>query len=537
MQVWINEQLPGDWWLHWDVYWLIIGFIYIGIVTGLCQFTNKLIQKQMLRQRMQTGIAVLACMVSMSYCFLHNTKSMFCEYLIIAGIAIFSIYKCAYLSFQIKEYVCILGLLMITTIHGYGMIIEDITMIPLLVLIIIFVKVTNHTVRSKWLNIWMCVLTLCFHIWLIRKIYYALFKDLNSYLAVTYEGAVPIRLLFFLLVGFLFVIFTFGLVYVERKYLKDWYELISDISKTYAVIDRYFIGAIIFNCVLILLVNHSYGLNIFIKTQYEEYFYRVVEWCGSFIIVLQFLFVALLTQVSEQKIRIRKQELQNENMLVYHKKLEENLAEVRAMKHDLKNVFLTMGEYVNRSDDAEMKAFYQEAIYPLADKEIRMNDCFVALEKIGNDQLKAFLFYKLSYGISCDIDMKLSITTVEGNQVAIPQDWEFVETIVRILGIWLDNAMEECEAIKEDGNEVAAKCLIRIKQDEQSLLFQVENAVRPKVQMHGIEKGTTTKGLGRGNGLMYVDKMMKKYQNGIWNSYFKDGYYIQSMMFDLSKDA
>lgn len=532
MQTWINEHLPGGWLLCWDLYWILVGFLYVCIVTGLFQLTNKVIKNEAARQRAQLVISVLACMIPVSYCFFDKTKSMFCEYLIIAGIAIFSIYKCAYLSFGINEYLCLLGLLMVTTVHGYGIIMEDITVIPLLFMVIMLVKVTKHKLRSKWLNIWMCVTTICIHIWLIRKIYYALFKDLYGYLAFTFGAAVPIRLMFFLLVGVLFLLFTVGLVYVERKYLKDWYESISNISKIYTVIDRYFIGALIFDCILILAANRSSGFNVYIKSQYESYFYDAVEWIGCFMVMIQFLFVLLLTQVSEQRIRIRKQELQNENMLTYHRKLEENLAEIRAMKHDLKNIFLTMGEYVNRSNDEEMKAFYQEAIYPLADKEIRMNDCFVALEKIGNDQVKAFLFYKLSYGISCDIDMKLIISTAEQSQIDIPQDWEFVETIVRILGIWLDNAMEECAAIKEDGNEIVAKCLIRIKQNEQSLQFQIENTVRPKVEMYGIEKGTTTKGLGRGNGLLYVENMMKRFQNSIWNSYFKDGYFIQSITFE-----
>lgn len=251
---------------------------------------------------------------------------------------------------------------MVTTVHGYGIIFEDNTLLPLLLMIIIFVKQANHSLKSKWLNIWMYTSTICFHIWMIREIYYALFKDLNYYLAYIFGNTSIIRLFFFLLVGSLFIAFSLGLVYVEKKYLSNWYESICNISKIYTVIDWYFIGAIIFDCIMILAVNHSYVLHAFINPEYEMYFYNTVEWLGILIIMLQFLFVTLLTQVSEQKIRIRKQELQTENMLVYHKKLEENLAEIRAMKHDLKNVFLTMGEYVKRSDDEEMKAFYQEGL-------------------------------------------------------------------------------------------------------------------------------------------------------------------------------
>lgn len=534
MHVWINKQLPGDWWLHWDLYWIIVGIVFVCSVAILFQLTNKIVKNENARRWTQTGIALVACLLPISYCFVSTTKSMFLEYLIIAGISIYSIYKCEYLSFHVKEHICILGLLMITTAHGYGIIMEDMTIIPLLLFIILFVKMTCHSLKSNWLNIWIYTLTICFHIWLFRKIYYALFKDLNYYLAYMFGKTSIIRIGFFLLVGVLFVVFSLGMVYLEKKYLGNWYESIRTVSQNYPVIDWYFIIAIVFDCALLWGVNHIHGLFHVIDEQYKGYFYTIAEWGGILIIAVQFLFVTLLTQVSEQKIRIRRQELQNENMLTYHQKLEENLTEIRAMKHDLKNVFLTMGEYVNRSADEELKAFYQEAIYPLADKEIRMNDCFVALERICNDQVKAFLFYKLSFGINSDIDMKLLISA-EDKQVHIPADWEFVEMLVRILGIWLDNALEECAAMKEEAGEVSPQCLIKIKQNGQLLQFQVENTVRKSVCQHGIEKGITTKGLGRGNGLLYVDKLMKKIENGVWNSYFKDERYIQSIMFDLSK--
>lgn len=534
MHAWINKHLPGDWWISWDMYWSLVGLLYVCIVAGLYYLIRKMIKNEIVRRRSQLVISILLCLIPVVYCFCTTTKSMFCEYLIISGIAIFSIYKSEYLSFSINEYLCLLGLLIITTSQGYGIIIEIRTLIPLSFLVILIVKSTKHTLRSKWLSVWMCVITICFHIWLIRKIYYALFKELNGYLAFAFGRLVSVRLIFFILVGVIFILFTLCLVYLERKYLKEWYESISKLSIVYPVVDRYFIGALIFDSVLIQVANSAIRMNVFIEDQYEKYLFNMLEWLGTFMVLLQCLFVLLLTQVSEQKIRIHKQELQNENMLTYHRKLEENLVEIRAMKHDLKNIFLTMGEYVDRSDDNEMKDFYQKSIYPLADKEIRMNDCFVALEKIRNNQVKAFLFYKLSYGISCDIDMRLIISTENQNHVDIPEDWEFVEILVRIIGIWLDNAMEECATIKEDGKELAAKCMIRIKQNEQFLQFQIENTVRQNVQLHGIEKGTTTKGIGRGNGLLYAEKMMKKFQNYVWNSYFKDGLFVQSIMFELS---
>ena len=187
---------------------MLIGLLYVCIVAGLYYFIRKMIAHEVERQRSQLVISILLCMISVLYCFCTNTKSMFCEYLIISGIAIFSIYKSEYLSFSINEYLCLLGLLMTTTVNGYGIIIEIRTLIPLILLVILIVKNIDHTLRSKWLSVWMCVITICFHIWLIRKIYYALFKELNGYLAFIFGSLVSVRLIFFILVGFFFILLT-----------------------------------------------------------------------------------------------------------------------------------------------------------------------------------------------------------------------------------------------------------------------------------------------------------------------------------------
>lgn len=527
----INEQLPNGWWLHWDLYWCLVGSLFAGIVSGLFKISTCIKQDKKDAQKIQFIIAILAYLTMVSYCFFKNTKTMFCEYLLISGVAMFGIYQCKYIAFTSKEYICIWALLMNTTIHGYGVVIEEQTVICVALLVVGLVKVKEHSCKGKWLSIWMFVITLCAHIMLFREIYYLLFKDLNNYLIYTFGRTISIRLLFFVGVGILFLVFTVGLVYLEKRYLGSWYDAIVALSKTYTVIDKYFIIGIAFDCVLICATNNVHLLRDLLEVNRDVLFFSLMEWISIFVIFLQVTFVVLLTQVSRQKIQLRRQALHNENMQVYYNQLENNLTEIRAVKHDLKNMFLTMGEYVNRSNDEEMKAFYQEAIYPLADQEMRMNDCFVALEQIGNEQLKAFLFYKLSYGINNGIDMKLMVHLSNQEQVQIPQDWEFIEDLVRILGVWLDNAMEEC---KEVGSK--ANCLIQVKQKEQCLLFQVENTVRTKVQEQGIERGITTKGLGRGNGLLYVEKIIGKYQNCIWNSYFKEGNFIQSMMFEMSND-
>lgn len=159
--------------------------------------------------------------ILMTYCFIDKTKPVFLEYMIIAIVSTYSVYKCEYLPFHLKEYTGIVGLLLITTIHGYGVIMEAGTVISLFCIIILFEKYENHSIKGKWLNIWLYTFTLCFHICLIRKIYDTFLKQINYKLANMFGRQSIARLSFFVIVFVLFFLFSLGLVFLERKYLKN----------------------------------------------------------------------------------------------------------------------------------------------------------------------------------------------------------------------------------------------------------------------------------------------------------------------------
>ena len=60
-------------------------------------------------------------------------------------------------------------------------------------------------------------------------------------------------------------------------------------------------------------------------------------------------------------------------------------------------------------------------------------------------------------------------------------------------------------------------------------MFSISNTVRKKTREKGVVAGTMDKGLGRGNGLLIVDKLIRKYNNIILNSFFKEGRFVQCL--------
>lgn len=94
--------------------------------------------------------------------------------------------------------------------------------------------------------------------------------------------------------------------------------------------------------------------------------------------------------------------------------------------------------------------------------------------------------------------------------------------LIRILGILIDNAIEEAKACK-------GRVAISIKEKEQEYFFSVCNTVRRQIRERGVRAGTTDKGLGRGNGLLIVDKLVHKYRNVLLNSFFKEDKFVQCL--------
>ena len=65
--------------------------------------------------------------------------------------------------------------------------------------------------------------------------------------------------------------------------------------------------------------------------------------------------------------------------------------------------------------------------------------------------------------------------------------------------------------------------------------ISVKNPVRESVMKSGIHIGITSKGLGRGNGLNIVNKIIKKHDDILWNSYFHEGKFVQSITMERKK--
>jgi len=134
-------------------------------------------------------------------------------------------------------------------------------------------------------------------------------------------------------------------------------------------------------------------------------------------------------------------------------------------------------------------------------------------------ELKSILYTKLLLAVNQDIEVNINI----------PDEIDSVRMdsvdLTRMLGIYLDNAIEAC---LETDHPIINFHLGKMNQDT---VFIISNTFINKglsvAQMH--KKGVTTKGAGHGIGLHNVSEILNHYDNIYHETLIEDNLFIQQV--------
>lgn len=233
----------------------------------------------------------------------------------------------------------------------------------------------------------------------------------------------------------------------------------------------------------------------------------------------QLAFILLLFRVAFYKDSAAFSEEEKDGLVSYYQGLTESLTAMGEMRHDIKNIFFTMGNFVNRSDDQEMKTFFWEKIYHYSLDTIRQSELLSTLYQVPNESLQAFLYLKCAQIQTQKIPIRLEIQLIpEKYQVGMD-----VIDMTRVLGILLDNAMEEAQQTQDRYLE------IKITATEAGCSYIIRNPVTEQTKTNGIHPGVTTKGHGHGQGLLIARQILEQYDYVTLSSLLMDGEYTQSL--------
>lgn len=300
--------------------------------------------------------------------------------------------------------------------------------------------------------------------------------------------------------NFLAIVFSFLLVELLLKLFKPNFDFLQKnidvINKTFLLI----INSIFTLCGLFLFTNYWYE-GIISPNNLRDY--MLLLFTTTIIALMSYLSNKIRQFEIHQKIQA--QEEQEQSLITYIHQVENTYNEIKGFQHDYHNVLISLNESIQSNDLTRIKNTYQEI---LTNEKIDFKSGVHQLPKLANIKIlpiKGIIAAKMNQAFADDhITIEVEITE--------PIEEVSIATLdyVRILSIFLDNALEEARQTKQPMISLA---IFSTPGGGQQLI--VENTCVEKridtIQL--AEKGYSTKGLNRGIGLSNLETIIGSYDH------------------------
>lgn len=213
---------------------------------------------------------------------------------------------------------------------------------------------------------------------------------------------------------------------------------------------------------------------------------------SGFLIVIT---VSSMKSIEQKKADERQREI-TENYIMTMEQITE---ELRAFKHDYKNILAEMAGYIREGQLEELKEYYYKLMQTEAVDRYKDMHIWKSLRNIQPMEIKGFLYEKVLSILGKNIELKIQI---ERNLCITYHD---IHIVNRILGVFIDNAIEA--ALQSEQKYIS----IEASKFENMVSVQIANTYKEMPDLAKIfRKGYSTKGGNRGMGLYWVQNILKE---------------------------
>lgn len=241
----------------------------------------------------------------------------------------------------------------------------------------------------------------------------------------------------------------------------------------------------------------------------------------NFILLVSFLVLSIYSFTRMVNLEITKKDLACAED--YNKSLEILYDKVKGFKHDFDNIISTLDGYIENNDMTGLKKYFEEV---KKDCKITNNLSIINPRVINNPGIYSLLnnkyFKATNLGITFEIEFFLNLTNLPIN----------IYYLSRILGILIDNAIEEAEKCDE---KIVRISFIAENKNNRSVITVKNTYSNKDVDLEKIfEKGLSGKENHSGIGLWEVRKYIRKSNNlDLFTSkdptYFKQELFIYNL--------
>ena len=290
-----------------------------------------------------------------------------------------------------------------------------------------------------------------------------------------------------------YMIFFAILIYLLRRCLKK--KEIEREKMSQAMTIGLFANLMLF--LIVFIINISMGERIGYSIQWIQFNIILFAIC---LMICSILFIVCIKTVKKEEEQ-KAEEKQLEILESYIKNLEQLNEKTSAFRHDYKNILSGLSGFLKEGKTEEMTVYLSEIIHATEKICEGQDSAWKELRYVYPLELKGFLYEKILSASAQKIQMQVQVDE------KLDFKCSYMNDVIRILGIFIDNAIEETRDM-ENGY-----IIIVAMNTEQGCLFSVTNNYKTKPELALMQqRGYTTKGENRGMGLYWAEEMIKMHE-------------------------
>lgn len=239
-------------------------------------------------------------------------------------------------------------------------------------------------------------------------------------------------------------------------------------------------------------------------------------------LIAMFAFIAILFSLLKQKVDNEKISKKYDELLDVMKNYENDIEEQRTLRHETKNEFATIKCKIQDKEDEKSIIKYIDSV--IGDKGSSNTTKYSKFKYLPSNGLKGFFYYKFIEAEKKGINASVNISEQIENSFLKDIDTKDFKNLVRIIGVYLDNAIEASYT------SLDKKLGIEMYLIKDKIEIIITNTFNNDVNLDKIGKETfSTKGKDRGHGLLLVSKILGENKIFEAKNEIKGNIYIQSL--------
>ncbi len=216
--------------------------------------------------------------------------------------------------------------------------------------------------------------------------------------------------------------------------------------------------------------------------------------------LLGFIYIIVVTMILVsnfvQEYKNNKLTLEYDNLLEFIKKYEVEIDNQRILRHENKNQLLTIKSKIIDKDKNEEIIKYIDEV--LNDRRNVKQIEYAKFSNLPSNGIKGLFYFKVATAQEKNIRVEVNISKEINKSFLSKLDSVTFNQLGKILGVYLDNAIEGAETSNDKvmGIEIFLK--------GRDVIFIISNSYNSKIK----KRGRTTKGVGHGYGLLLVNSIL-----------------------------